>query len=174
MRKARFVFVIALGIFLALVVSLFLMQTRSVSRLNKRLADLRSKIQNPEEMQGNKDKFVREVEEKEKFFSQKVSYNEKEPLELIKQLTLLAQEQGLESIEFTIQKRQQQEANISRLPFAMNMEGEFRQLVLFLEAVSNLDRLVSVDGIEIERKEKILPRQKVSLQLIAYTFLSSP
>ncbi|MFH1339343.1 MAG: type 4a pilus biogenesis protein PilO [Candidatus Omnitrophota bacterium] len=174
MKKTRLVFALTLVILLALVATLFLMQTRLVSRLNNKLADIRSMIQQREQMQSNTDKFIGELEEKERFFSQKVSRQEKEPLELIRQLTLLAQQHGLKSIEFAIQKRQKEEGDIYRLPFVMNLEGEFRQLVLFLEAISNLEMPVSVDGINIERKEEILPRQKISLQLAAYTLLSSP
>lgn len=173
MRRNRLIFSVILVIILVLVFVLFLMQTRLIFRLNKKLADLRNRIQQREGEQSNIDRFIREVEEKERFFSRKVSQNEKEPLGLIRQLTLLAQEDGLKSIEFSLQKSQR-EGNIYRLPFIMNMEGEFRQLLLFLEAISSLERLVSVDGIKIERKEEILPRQEITLQLVTYTLLSSP
>jgi Tfp pilus assembly protein PilO len=174
MKKTRLVFGLILVILLALVAALFLMQTRIVRRLNNKLADLRSRVQQREQMQSNIDKFIQELEEKKRFFFQKVSTDEKEPLELIKQLTLLAQEHGLKSIEFAVQKRQSEEGNIYRLPFIMNMEGEFRQLLLFLEAISNLEKLVTIDGIKIERKEEILPRQEITLRLATYTLLSPP
>jgi hypothetical protein len=34
----------------------------------------------------------------------------------------------------------------------------------------NLERIAAAEEIKIERDKKILPRQKISLQLVTYTF----
>lgn len=52
----------------------------------------------------------------------------------------------------------------------MNFEGTFVLLLNFLEKINNLERLVTIEEINIERSEKILPYQKISMQLIAYSF----
>lgn len=53
----------------------------------------------------------------------------------------------------------------------MNFEGTFLQLLDFLKKLNNLERIVAVSAIEIKRSEEVLPYQKISLQLITYTFL---
>lgn len=52
----------------------------------------------------------------------------------------------------------------------MEFEGGFTQALGFLEKLARLDRIVKVDRISVERKKEILPYQKVSLDLVAYTF----
>ncbi|MCG2711384.1 MAG: hypothetical protein L6416_03560 [Candidatus Omnitrophica bacterium] len=54
----------------------------------------------------------------------------------------------------------------------MNFECEFPQVIAFLNKALSLDRIVLIDSVKIERVEKILPRQKVTLMLSAYTFLA--
>lgn len=52
----------------------------------------------------------------------------------------------------------------------VNCEGNIQQLLIFLEKLMNLERLVKVDGIKIEREKEILPYQKISLEIVTYTF----
>ena len=63
---------------------------------------------------------------------------------------------------------------VEPLPVEMTFECTFFNLILFLDWLSNMERLVSIEDIKIERKEKILPRQEITLRLVAYTLLSSP
>lgn len=52
----------------------------------------------------------------------------------------------------------------------MNFTGTYPQLLIFLEKLTKLKRIVSVEKINIQRDEKILPYQKISLDLVTYTF----
>ena len=174
MKKIRLFVGLISGIILLAVSLLFLVQARRVGRWREELTNLRKDIQQRQQEQANLDRFIQEISEKQEFLSKRVTQNEKEPLKPIRQLTLLARAQGLTSIEFSVQKSQKQAGDIYRLPFLMNLEGEYGQLLLFLEAISGLERLFSVESIEIERKEEILPRQKITLQLAAYTLLDTP
>lgn len=61
---------------------------------------------------------------------------------------------------------------VKPLSIKMTFECEFPRLISFLKEISELERLVSIEQIKIERSEKILPRQKVTLKLVAYTFLT--
>lgn len=61
---------------------------------------------------------------------------------------------------------------VKPLAIKMTFECEFSHLVSFLREILNLERLVSVEEIKIERSEKILPYQKVTLKLVTYTFLA--
>lgn len=60
---------------------------------------------------------------------------------------------------------------LSPIYLEMDFEGSFPQVVAFLEKLAKLERIVKVDGVRIERKKEILPYQKVSLDLITYTFI---
>lgn len=51
----------------------------------------------------------------------------------------------------------------------INCEGTFQQLIIFLNRLRELERIVAVGEISIERKKDILPFQKISLELVTYT-----
>ncbi len=52
----------------------------------------------------------------------------------------------------------------------MSFEATFQQLNVFLERLMNYKRLLSVENLKIEREKDILPYQKISLKLVAYSF----
>lgn len=52
----------------------------------------------------------------------------------------------------------------------MNFAGTYPQLLIFLEKLARLERIVSVEKINIQRDEKILFYQKISLDLVTYIF----
>jgi Tfp pilus assembly protein PilO len=52
----------------------------------------------------------------------------------------------------------------------MEFEGSFPQLLSFLDKLMNLERIVKIEGMSVQRKKEILPYQKVSLDLVTYTF----
>lgn len=62
--------------------------------------------------------------------------------------------------------------NVKPRLIQMNFECEFPRLIVFLKKVLALKRIVLVDTIKIERAETIIPCQKVTLTLSAYTFLA--
>lgn len=52
----------------------------------------------------------------------------------------------------------------------MEFEGSFPQLLSFLDKLMNLERIVKVEGMRVQRKKDIIPYQKVSMDLVTYTF----
>ena len=124
--------------------------------------------------------------------------DEKQPFGLIRIISGLAGETDLKNIVFSIKgpkdlsadsaaeqvpsANEQQEADMSgQLPadvqagikpinIEINFEGTFAQSRAFLKKLLNIGRLVVVEQINIERSPEILPYQKVSLELVAYTF----
>lgn len=52
----------------------------------------------------------------------------------------------------------------------VSFEGAFPQLLKFLEGLMNMERLVKIEEIRIERKKEILPSQSVFLKLTVYAF----
>ncbi len=53
----------------------------------------------------------------------------------------------------------------------LSFEGTFPQTLAFINKITSLERQVTIQAVEIERKDDILPYQKVSLSLKAYTFV---
>lgn len=62
------------------------------------------------------------------------------------------------------------ENGINPIYLAMNCQGTFSQLLVFLEKLKNLERIVNVESMSIERQEKILPYQEITLDLVTYAF----
>lgn len=134
-------------------------------------------------------KQVQDLEQKEKTIGIRVPAHEKLPFILIRTLTAIAGEAGLKKPAFRIdetdetqaQQITQQDApavqgDTGALPgpkpikLQMSFEATYQQALSFLEKINNLERVVKVEQIKIERKKEILPCQKVSLQLVTYTF----
>lgn len=52
----------------------------------------------------------------------------------------------------------------------LNFQGTYQQLLDFLKRLNGIERIVSVEGLNIERKKELLPYQKIQLILAAYTY----
>jgi Tfp pilus assembly protein PilO len=109
--------------------------------------------------------------------NKRVPKGQQQPLDLIKTITEAANRIGLRNPVFNVKTASSlvdpspvalgQDAE--SLFFEMVFEGTFSQTLDFLKTLSELERLVSVEKMQIERGEDILPRQKVTLNLVAYT-----
>lgn len=51
----------------------------------------------------------------------------------------------------------------------MECDGDFCALLEFLDAVNAMERIVKVGRVTVERRKEIHPRQKIILDLVAYT-----
>lgn len=119
---------------------------------------------------------------------------EKKPLDLIKTLMRLGSRIGLRNIVFNVKEsdpgsqaersssdifpeggRQQvsaqPKAGVTPLYFTMSFNGSFTQLLDFMKETASMERIVDIEEVKIKRDENILPYQKISLELITYTFL---
>lgn len=173
-------------ILIVLLFSLFLWGLKINSRLTQELAV--KKGEQKEAKSASKrlkalQKQFQALEQKEKTVGLRVPANEKHPFSLIRTLTSIAGEIGLKGPSFdtlTEDAGQQEAAGIqvsTSLPpgpkpikLEMNFTATHQQLLKFLDRLMNLERIAAVEEIKIERDKKILPRQKVSLQLVTYTF----
>jgi hypothetical protein len=121
-----------------------------------------------------------------KFIDKKIPQDEKEPLEFLKRLSILGEAIGLRNLEFTYQKENSSpkstetssssytvsSSNTQPIYIEATFECEYPRLIYLLEKIYKLERLVIVERVSIERNKDILPRQKVNLRLIIYTFLN--
>ncbi len=96
-------------------------------------------------------------------------------------MTVTQQQEGLEEDSSGAQENQAQIAETQTYAAApatgpvpvkleLSFEATYPQALNFLKRVSGLERVVAVESIKIGRKKEILPYQKVSLKLVAYSF----
>jgi len=52
----------------------------------------------------------------------------------------------------------------------MTFTSEYPQIKQFIKKIGTLPRVITVEGIKIERNENLLPQQMVTLYLVSYTF----
>jgi len=145
------------------------------------------------------EKQTSEMKYKEDILERRIPFNEKHPFNLMKLLSKAGGEAGLRKIVFKMNHNFGQ-ADDSGMPFQpgaggavpqvqqtqgdqlsefspnpenifLIFEGTFPQTMAFIKKITSWERVVTVQGIEIKREEKILPYQKVSLSLRAYTFV---
>lgn len=140
--------------------------------------------------------------EEEKRLLRKIPLNDKQPLDLIKELIRAAGESGLKEIDFDLKEEKarsggnlsggrpespgmgmgtmpgaqkpssaaQPDGQPREVSLEMNCRGTFPQLLVFLKKTVELERVVTVEKADIEREKELIPSQKISLRLIAYTF----
>lgn len=82
----------------------------------------------------------------------------------------LMQEASPQEGQSSEQPPAEQTIGLTPVYFEMSFEATFGQLLKFLEEILTLKRIVSVEEISITRDKKIIPCQKITLQLTTYTF----
>ena len=165
-------------------------------RLNQKSAELkkagitsRNQYQSGQDSQG--------LEEKKETINKRVPRGEKYPLELIKTFTRIGEETGLKKMAFSIKEAKDKpldtpttsagyiegsrtgpaaptrsgpsKTGLTPIEFEMKFEAVYPQLLSFLQKLMQVERLVTVNQIEIERKKELLPYQQITLQLTTYT-----
>ena len=116
------------------------------------------------------------LDEEEEVLYEAIPKEEEKTLTLIRELLQLSNQLGLGKINLVTQPaselnlKKSSKTEPKRLVLQMSFEADFQQLIKFLERISKLRRLVFPGAIHIERLEEIIPRQKVKLQLITYSF----
>ena len=174
---------------LFLLILFLLWQLRVNAVLSKEFAEKREKakkIQSVKENLADLTKKTRDLKERKDRLYKKAPVNEEQPLSLIKALIKTGSQIGLKNITVGLKEETEEAATIKTSSgsenqttkelglkatyLEMDFEAAFPQLTLFLEKLMKLERVVSVEGIKIERNDKSLPYQKVSLDLATYIF----
>lgn len=202
MKKTGLLVNSAILILLILVISFCLWQLReNVSlrqELDKKGQELKDVESNSRHLEALK-KQNQDLSYKEEAIKRKVPVNEKQPISLIKTLTVIAGETGLRKAVFSIKEMASQGGSASArslgqppgqtlaspttqgstglpmgikpIEIGVSSEATYLQALSFLERLMNLERVIVVDELTIERKKEILPYQQVSLQISTYSFL---
>lgn len=198
MKKINLVISLAAGVFLLLMILVSLWQFNTTVILRRTLAEKKKEIKETRTASRRLEKLAEQsqnLKQKEEASYKKIPVNEKQPLGLIKALMRLGGEIGLKEMSFSIKdvslgNQANTGSETGAIPsegagqsgsekprpkpkpvyIQMECEGTFSHLLTFLERLLNLERLVSVEQITIERKEKILPYQQISLEVVTYTY----
>lgn len=168
-------------IILVVVVSLWQLRANLILRRNfsaqkKEVKEMQQANRRFKELKKQSD----ELKLKEELLDKRLPIGEKQPMGLIRKITLLAKARGLEKINFELRPQSaleegtksavNLEKNLIPLYFEIKFETTFPRLLEFLKELTNLERIITVEKLDIKREEGILPNQKITLSLVTYTF----
>ncbi len=187
--KNNYILIIILGICvlaMGLFGFLWFNQNKAVADLQSQFLQAEDELNNARKKQASRtgDGETR-AKEDERVITAAIPYNEREPFAFIKGLTQIAAAVNIKNIKFTASTPQKAGARaaaagasgvtsegVYSISIQMSAEGEFYQLVNFLKALNMLERVVTVDSVKVERDDKILPCQRITLNLKVYTYLA--
>jgi Tfp pilus assembly protein PilO len=169
------------GILTILLIPIFLWQLKTNSGLRQEFAAKRKELKDTQRASrrlAQLEKQSQELKRRKDALTKRVPTQEKEPLPLIKTLMQLGTKIGLRKISFrvtassalTTQSGYRPGPGLSSLYFGMECEGNFTQVLNFLEEVNNLERIVVLEKIEIQRRKEFLPYQKIFMNFVTYAF----
>ena len=176
---------LGIGLVLLLVVFVFVVQFQARQKLNQELTVKKTELLEAESASlkmAELEKKSQGLRQKEIKMKRRVVVGDTQPLELIKTITGLASKTGLRKIKFGLKTSSQISANDPSAPsappgtgptpsyFQMNFDSTFPQVLKFIKGLNELDRIVTVEKIDISRKIDILPYQSVVLSLATYSF----
>ena len=189
MKGFKVIITILISLFVCILI-LFFFSLRINTFLKKEIKGIEKKISQARKMEKNLSKLKKEIAKLQKEMvkmERVIPINEIKPLGLIKDLALIAKEENLENVEIYCQdkpksspfdvenslkkKSSKDNLKVVSLGVTLTFEGEYRNLLSFVKKIFHLERAVLIDGVWIERDKNILPRQKIKLELITYTFL---
>lgn len=178
--KKMFPLIVGIGALAGMVLAalFFFFQLRQNSALKQDLSGKKAELQ---EAQSNSKKMEElekkglELRQQEGKINKMVAEDESQPLELIKAISVTAGRIGLRNVKFQLIRPSGDRAAASPpglvpVRFQMKFEAGFGQVLRLLKELAALERITSVEKIEIRREDKILPYQSVALDLAAYSF----
>jgi Tfp pilus assembly protein PilO len=182
MKKTNFLPIWAgLSITVVLVVLTFFWQFKSNKQVRKIFKEKKLELQEAQKASRRLEQMEKQSQElklKGESLAKRIPLGEKTPLNLIKVITRLAMDIGLKNLKFDLKSASSADArtninlpaDLSALYFGMEAEATYPQLVDFLTGLMNLERVVTVEKVEIKRDETKYPYQVIALSLAAYSF----
>ncbi len=142
-----------------------------MSQQAKLSKELEQKLQAEKISEGFKKTGPASLKDQESFLALKIPSNEKEPLSVLRQLTIIASDTEVGKISITADKNKKQALtqDLYFFPLSLELECGYSELCLFLKRILSMDRFASIEGLTITRKKEILPRLKVGILLSVYT-----
>ena len=183
-------------------IGLFIYQAREVSIIRKELSNSKGtlrKIRNAKRKSKKIKRKILDSKQKEKEILERIPRDRNSIFALMKKLTAIGSSIGIKNIGFTMIETSQKENKTSakrimrrkRNPhmfnntatagsgllkayqFTMSFSASYMEMYNFIERVISMERVVSLESMEIKRNENYFPRQEVNLKLITYTLSDS-
>ncbi|MCX5708942.1 MAG: hypothetical protein NTY14_08270 [Candidatus Omnitrophica bacterium] len=176
---------LGMGLVALLVVFFFILQMQSHQTVRKELDAKKEELkeaQTASRKMGELEKKSQELKLKENKMKKRVVVGDIQPLGLIKTITGSANKLGLRKISFELKSVSALASKDSKpvlvvpgsgpvpVYFQMKFNSTFSQTLKFLGDLKDLERIVTVEKIEIDRETSTLPYQPVTLDLMAYYF----
>jgi len=176
---------VGMGLAILLVAFVFVTQFQAKQKLNKELTVKKAELLEAESASrrmAELEKKSQGLRQKEIKMKRRVVVGDTQPLELIKAITGLASKTGLRKIKFELKTSSQIAVKDPSAPpappgsgpvpsyFQMDFDSTFPQALKFFKDLNELERIVTVEKIDISRKTDILPYQSVTLSLATYSF----
>jgi Tfp pilus assembly protein PilO len=173
---------VGMGLAVLLMVFVFVVQLQTKQKLTKELKAKKAELREAETASRKMEELERKsqgLRQKEIKMKRRVVVGDTQPLELIKTITGLASKMGLRKIRFELKMSSQIVQSAPAAPpgsgpipayFQMNFDSTFPQALKFISGLNELERVVTVEKIDISRKTDILPYQSISLSLVTYSF----
>ncbi len=176
---------LGLGLAGALAVFVFVLQLQSNQKLNEELKAKKTELaeaQSASRKMQELEKKSQELKQEERRIKRRVAVNDSQPLELIKVVTGSASKIGLRNIGFELKtasavapKDNSPAASSAQgdpvpVYFQMKFDSAFSQAVKFIKELNELERIISLEKVQISRKKDIIPYQAVTLDLVTYFF----
>jgi len=186
-KKLKIIFISAL----VLSFSLLALQVKFFYDARKELKEKTVKLEGLTKVKSK----IAEIEQdlvKEKLIEEamftKVPEGKESIFDLMRELTVVSDNASARNITFSLEDKKDQKKDeksfkgkkgdlqtllggaLDEHSFEMGFELRFIELTLFLEKLLNTDRIVLIHSLNIERAEDILPRQRVEIDLVTYTF----
>jgi|GEM_PF-2972406 Tfp pilus assembly protein PilO len=190
MKSFKQILIIA-GLFFLVFGVLFFMEFRKNSNLKAELETKTARIVEAKEAKSKTEKLQSEISELHNIMvriEEKIPQDEGIPLDLMRKISLLADNLGFKKIEYQYLAKSggitqvkvsagndlvpSAGSEAKPLRIAMSFECQFTKLAVFLRNISKLERLVLLEKLTVARVPEINPRQRVSLELTTYTFVN--
>jgi type IV pilus assembly protein PilO len=156
-------------------VAFYLPRSRDIASQQERMQALEKELAQLQAQVKNKAKTTEEIAEVEGQFQQVKAQlpEQKEIPELLRQVSNLGHESGLEVILFR-QKAEALRDLYAEVPVEMAVRGGYHQVALFFDKVRHLDRIVNVSDISIKNPQQNNEQVRLEASFFAttYRFLS--
>ena len=127
---------------------------QEIKKLRLEIFSLRKEINRYRSLALKKEFLEKQLKEKEVFLKRLIVMlpSEKEIPDLLSSVAEKAKKSGLKVISFT-PKTEKSKDYYKIIPFNIEVKGNFKQLILFLNEIINLPRLISLKDLEINMKQ---------------------
>ncbi len=170
--KAGIVAAIVLLTTAALTYFVFLPLEESIEQKGQELVSKETELAGKQAIADNLNEKRREMDRLDQIFQEALTQlpEKKDIEELLAQLSDLGRKSGLEVAKVTPQPEAAENSFISKVPVAMAVVGNYHEIALFLQEVSNLRRIVNITNIRLSKPETKNDRVLLGSEFLATTF----